>query len=110
MLTNIFACVAFLFGDYGGTGVSIVFFNRLYVSEFLSSIPKHESGEIEVFSSTQAVTDCQRWVAQVSHNHNLSGGIFIFMCRLPVYLEIVSLRGANVWVAALVVKSLGPRM
>ncbi|KAG6841815.1 hypothetical protein C0991_006699 [Blastosporella zonata] len=30
------------------------------------AVPKLESGEMEVFSSTQALTDCQRWVAQVT--------------------------------------------
>jgi len=29
-------------------------------------VPKFEGGEMEVFSSTQALTDCQRWVAQVT--------------------------------------------
>ncbi|KAF5376099.1 hypothetical protein D9615_007759 [Tricholomella constricta] len=29
-------------------------------------VPKFESGEMEVFSSTQALTDCQRWIAQVT--------------------------------------------
>ncbi|KAG5636984.1 hypothetical protein H0H81_006190 [Sphagnurus paluster] len=30
------------------------------------AVPKFESGEMEVFSSTQALADCQRWVAQVT--------------------------------------------
>ncbi|KAG5351494.1 hypothetical protein C0989_006229 [Termitomyces sp. Mn162] len=30
------------------------------------AVPKFESGEMEVFSSTQALTDCQRWAAQVT--------------------------------------------
>ncbi|KAG6878051.1 hypothetical protein C0993_000374 [Termitomyces sp. T159_Od127] len=29
-------------------------------------VPKFESGEMEVFSSTQSLADCQRWVAQVT--------------------------------------------
>lgn len=28
-------------------------------------MPKHESGEMEVYSSTQALMDAQHWVAQV---------------------------------------------
>lgn len=31
----------------------------------LFRVPKFESGEMEVFSSTQCLADCQRWVAQV---------------------------------------------
>ncbi|KAG6902926.1 hypothetical protein C0995_009317 [Termitomyces sp. Mi166 len=30
------------------------------------AVPKFESGEMEIFSSTQALNDCQRWVAQVT--------------------------------------------
>ena len=33
----------------------------------LNRVPKHESGEMEVFSSTQSLTDCQQWAAQASY-------------------------------------------
>jgi xanthine dehydrogenase/oxidase len=35
------------------------------MSTAVNSVPKFEGGEMEVFSSTQALMDCQRWVAQV---------------------------------------------
>ncbi|KAG6827920.1 hypothetical protein H0H92_009962 [Tricholoma furcatifolium] len=47
------------------------------------AVPKFESGEMEVYSSTQALTDCQRWVAQVTgvprnrivaHSKRMGGG------------------------------------
>lgn len=40
---------------------------RVLILTGLNSIPKHESGEMEIFSSTQSLTDCQQWAAQVNY-------------------------------------------
>jgi hypothetical protein len=43
------------------------------VFKFLAIIrvPKFESGEMEVFSSTQGLMECQRWVAQVCFHFDI---------------------------------------
>lgn len=64
---------------------------------------------MEVFSSTQALTDTQRWVSQVRFGiYHKETCMLISYYRSLAYLEIESLLEANAWVVALVERKLVP--
>jgi xanthine dehydrogenase molybdopterin-binding subunit B len=66
MTIDSFRLAALLLGDNGLSGVSLIVADLdNMLPTVMYRVPKFEGGEMEVFSSTQALTDCQRWVAQV---------------------------------------------